>query len=357
MSGEESHLEPVDLEGRDVECGGHLLRSALSVCLVTGRPFRLRGLHERQESSGLRPQHLAYVRAAEALGGGTSEGAVVGSQELLFHPGVVRPGSYLLDTGGAGSAPLLFQCLFYPLALAGGGTLTLRGGTHVPCGPSYHYLAALWLPAVQAYGLEASLRLVHAGFPPEGAGEFRAEVSPVAQPPERVVLPARGTLQDIAVVSLVGGLPFGLAERQSRAAVAALRERGIYCHAENRPLHTLRSAGSATFIVAQFEHTVAGFTALGEKGGTPEEVGRRAAEALARFMESGGALEEHLADQLLMPAALLASGRLGPVSPGTTSYTTERVTEHLRVQAWVLERFLPVRIQVDPTGSVAVGPG
>ena len=356
MAGTDRHDGPVELDGSEGEGGGQILRSALSLSLITGRPFHMTNVRANRQPPGLRPQHLACVRGAEALGGGRSEGAAVGASELHFEPGPVRPGDYVLEVGTAGSTPLLFQCLFYPLALAGGGSLTLRGGTHLPHSPSYHYLAAVWLPVAKAYGMNASLRLVHAGFYPQGAGEFIAEVDPVREPPSRVDLPARGTLGDISVVSFVGGLPFGIAERQSKAAVAALRERGIYSQAENRPLSTTHSVGTVTFILVQFENTIAGFTALGKRGRPAEDVGREAAEEVARFMESGGALDEHLGDQILLPAALLAAGKLGPSTPGTTRYTTARVTEHLTTHARVLERFLPVRVTVDPAGTVEVSP-
>lgn len=355
MTGTDRPGAPVLLDGNEVEGGGQLLRSALSLSLITGRPFHLTRFRERHESPGLRPSHLACVRGAEAVSASTSQGAEVGSTELRFTPGPVRPGHYLLEAGSAGT-PVLFQCLFYPLALAGGGRLVLRGATHPPRGLDYQYLAGVWLPAVHAYGLHSSLRLLQAGFPPEGGGEFLADVRPPEAPPRLVDLPARGTLQDIAVSSFVGGLPFPLAGRQSHAAEAALRERGIYCHVENRPLPATRSAGSVTLIRAQFEFTLAGFTALGERGRPPEEVGREAAEAMARFMESGGALDEHLADQLLLPAALLAAGKLGPATPGTTRFTTSRLTGHLRTHARVAERFLPVRILLELGGAVEVHP-
>src|SRR5439155_11081692 len=252
--------------------------------------------------------------------------------------------------------PLLLQCLFFPLALAGGGRLTLRGGTHLPHSPVYHYLAAVWLPAVQAYGLSAELRLEQAGFYPQGGGEIGAVLAEPAQPPTLVELPARGTLADVGVTSYVAGLPLAIAERQGAAAVAALQRRGIYSHSENRPLKATHSRGTAVIIQAQFENTMVGFSALGERGRPAEQVGEDAAAQLGTFMEGAGALDPHLADQIIVPAALLAAGLLGDSRPGRTRFTTPEVTGHLTTNAEVLRRFLPqIRISVDAEkGEVAV---
>lgn len=352
----DSASDPVVLDGSEGEGGGQILRSALSASLITGRPFEIRNIRANRKPAGLRPQHLACVRGAEHISGATSEGAEVGASELRFVPGPVKPGDYTIEVGTAGSTPLLFQCLFFPLALAGGGELTLRGGTHLPHSPSYHYLSWVWLSAMRAYGLSAELHLKRAGFYPQGSGEFRASVAPPGIPPTRVELPARGTLSEMRITSMVGGLPLSIADRQAAAAEQVLRERGIAPEAENLPLPVGPSKGTVVFISAQFEHTIAGFTGLGERGVPAEQVGREAALLAAKFMEGAGALDEHLADQILMPAALLASGRLGDSSPAITRFTTAEVTEHLTTNARVLERFLPVRISVGAGGEVEVAP-
>jgi len=341
------------LDGSEGEGGGQILRTALSLALITARPFRIEQIRAQRKPPGLRPQHLACVRGAVAISGASCEGATVGSSELEFRPGLVRAGQYVLEVGTAGSAPLLFQCLYYPLALAGESQLTLRGGTHVPRSPSYHYLAWVWLPALAQFGFGGQLQLRHAGFYPEGAGEFRATIPAVSSASQQLQFPARGTLHDVDVTSFVGGLPFEVAERQARAAVAALRENGIACSAENLPLPTTRSAGTMVFIRAQFEHTVAGFTSLGERGRPAEAVGKEAAEQLAVFMESAGALDLHLADQILLPAGLLAAGLLpSPAAP--TLFSTAAVTPHLTTNGRVVEKFLPVRVEIQPEGRVTV---
>lgn len=344
------------LDGGEGEGGGQILRTALSLSLITGRPFRIDNVRAQRKPPGLRPQHLACVRGALAVSASQARGDEVGSSTLELDPGAVRSGDYELEVGTAGSSPLLLQCLYYPLALAGGAELLLRGGTHVPSSPSFHYLARVWLPAIRAWGFGGRLALSYAGFYPEGAGEWTASIPAAVSGPNRVDVPSRGKLEDVEVISMVAGLPFDIAERQAKAAVAALRERGVVANAQCVPLPTTRSRGSAVLVCAHFENTFAGFSALGEKGLAAEQVGRNVAKQLGHFMEGPGSIDEHLADQLLLPAALLAAGRLGAAAPASTHYRAQVRTEHLATNARVIERFLPVKIELSSADDVWVKP-
>jgi RNA 3'-terminal phosphate cyclase (ATP) len=136
----------------------------------------------------------------------------------------------------------------------------------------------------------------------------------------------------------------------------ALRERGVAAHLVKLPLPASRSAGGAVFIRAQFERTAAGFTGLTEKKARPEDAGRDAAIAFAGFLESGGALDQHLSDQILLPAALLAAGKLGESSPAMTRFSAERITDHLKTHAQVIEAFLPARVVCASETDVLVVP-
>jgi len=51
--------KPLILDGSEGEGGGQILRSALSLSLVTGWPFRITKIRGRRNPPGLRPQHLA----------------------------------------------------------------------------------------------------------------------------------------------------------------------------------------------------------------------------------------------------------------------------------------------------------
>jgi len=111
---------PIAVDGTLGEGGGQVLRSALSLSLLTGEPFHLSRIRANRERPGLRPQHLAAVQAAAQVSGARVNGDRVGSQEVAFAPGPVRPGDYVFDIGTAGATSLVLQTLLLPLALADG---------------------------------------------------------------------------------------------------------------------------------------------------------------------------------------------------------------------------------------------
>ncbi|MFY9973127.1 MAG: RNA 3'-terminal phosphate cyclase, partial [Chromatiaceae bacterium] len=60
---------PIPLDGAMGEGGGQVLRSALSLSLLTGIPFVLSRVRAGRDRPGLRPQHLTAVQAAAQVSG------------------------------------------------------------------------------------------------------------------------------------------------------------------------------------------------------------------------------------------------------------------------------------------------
>ncbi|BDG07629.1 RNA 3'-terminal phosphate cyclase [Anaeromyxobacter paludicola] len=355
--------QSIVLDGSAGEGGGQILRTALSLSAITGRPFEIHQLRANRLKPGLRPQHREAARAIALVTGGGVEGAEVGSSHLRFRPGgPVRPGDHTFDVGTAGSTPLLFQTLCWPLALAGEAShLTLRGGTHQDYSPTFHYLALVWAPAVARLGFRFELGLRAAGFYPEGGGEFTAVVEPAhAMPP--LDLRQRGTLREVEVVSMVAGLEFAVAERQAARAVRRLRDQGVPAEASCVPAPARLSTGAHLIVVGHFERCSSGHGALGGRGESPERTADEAVGEFHEFLSGAGAVDVHLGDQLLLPAALAAAGLLSP-PPGVvplTQFTVARVTPHLLTNAEVIRRFLDVEVTVSgepgQEGAVSAGP-
>lgn len=329
------------IDGAMGEGGGQIVRSALSLSLLTGKPFTIARIRAARPKPGLRPQHLAAVSAAARISHAQVEGDRVGSQWLSFAPGVIAPGSYHFDIGTAGATTLVLQTVLLPLALAAAGSrLTISGGTHVPWSPSFHYLDLHWRHFLARIGIDFGLTLQRAGFYPHGGGELLATL-PGAAHPRPLQLVRRGALRRIRGVSAVANLPLTIAERQRTQALRRLRQLAPQVATEIA-IDTLAaiSPGTMLLLLAEFEASQACFTALGERGKPAERVADEAADALAAFLGSDGAVEPWLADQLLLPLAL---------APGCSTLRTSAVTQHLLTNAAIIRRFLPVTIAVEAT--------
>ena len=329
--------------------GGQVLRSALALSAITGLPFEAHGLRDHRLAPGLRPQHREAVLAVARLCAAEVSGAEVGSTRLAFRPTApVTPGEWTFDAGEGGSATLLFQTVCWPLALAGGPSqVTVRGVTHQEHAPTFHDLALVWAPAVARLGFRFDLELQAAAFGAGGGGELGARVEPAhAMPP--LDLRHRGTLLEVQAVATVGGLSSAVAERLAERAERGLREIGVAGEVTSLPLPARGTAGCHLLLVASFERGRAGFGAVGDRGQAPERCAESAVAACERFLEGGAAVDACTADQLLLPAALLAAGR-PPAPPGVTPsvrYTVSAVTGHLLGCAEVARRYLDVEVAV-----------
>ena len=142
------------IDGSAGEGGGQILRSALSLSLVTGTPFRIDNIRGNRRKPGLLRQHLTAVEAAAVVGSAEVEGAVIGGRTLVFRPGAVRPGRFAFSVGTAGSATLVLQTILPALAAASSASeIRIEGGTHNPLAPPFEFFAEVFLPLLERAGV------------------------------------------------------------------------------------------------------------------------------------------------------------------------------------------------------------
>ena len=84
----------VKIDGGQGEGGGQVLRTSLSLSMVTGKPFQIDNIRAGRQRPGLLRQHLTAVEAAAAISNATVDGASLGSTRLTFTPGAIRGGEY-----------------------------------------------------------------------------------------------------------------------------------------------------------------------------------------------------------------------------------------------------------------------
>lgn len=335
----------LQIDGSIGEGGGQVLRTALTLSALTGQPVEIRNIRAGRPNPGLQPQHLTAVHAAAAICGARVEGAALGSQTLRFAPqSPPYPGEYVFDVtevagrGSAGAVGLVFQTVFLPLALAPGESLlVLRGGTHVPWAPSVDYLQEVFLPTVARMGLDAEIDLVAWGFYPVGGGEARVRIRGRSGPLSPLTLTERGSTRKVRGRAVVSNLPAHIPQRMADRARNLLARAGL--KADLQPLVTRGAGpGAGIFLVVDYEHVRAGFSAYGRKGVPAEQVAEEACRELLAHHESGAPVDPHLADQLLLPMALAA---------GTSRFITSAVTGHLLTNLTVIQAFLPIQTTVD----------
>lgn len=318
--------------------GGQVLRSALSLSMVTGQAFRIRQIRARRSRPGLLRQHLTAVMAAAEVCGARIAGAELGSQELRFEPGTIRSGEYRFAIGTAGSCTLVLQTLL-PALLQAPGTSRVRisGGTHNPLAPPADFLTRSWLPLMRRMGAGIELDLLRHGFVPAGGGEIDVTVQPSQLTP--LDLYERGALLSHQALALTAGLAPSVAERELNQVAKRLRWAPEMLHPIT--LDPARGPGNVLLLEYVFEQVTEVFSAFGQVLLRAEKVADTAINQAADWLRSDAAVAEHLADQLLLPMALAGSG----------SFTTPRMTEHLHSNIAVIERFLPVTIECSEEGA------
>jgi len=325
------------IDGSRGEGGGQILRSSLALALVTGEPFRAVQIRAGRRKPGLLNQHLTAVRAAEEISGARVEGACLGSRELSFTPGSVRPGDYRFDVGSAGSATLVLQTILPALAgAAGPSRLVLVGGTHNPFSPPFDFLQRVFLPLLARMGPRVEAALDQPGFYPAGGGRFRVEVQPA--PLARLELLERGAVRERRARALVARLPRAVGQREVGRVGSALG----WGEAELRS-EEVKSAGpgNALMLEVASEGITELFTSFGERGVSAEAVADRAVAQVRRYFAAGVPVGDQLADQLLLPLALAGGGVFRTLEPSS----------HTRTNLEVLRTFLQLEVRMEELGT------
>ena len=344
----------IEIDGSYGEGGGQVLRTSLALAILTQQPARISRIRAGRRKPGLAPQHLTVVRALASLCDADVQGDAIGSTELVFQPrSPVEAGDYQFDVaqasrgGSAGAVTLILQALLYPLLSAPSVShLTLQGGTHVAWSPPFDYLMHVYFPMISRMGVQIASQLERSGFYPAGGGQLMSTIAGQnlsAQDGNELVslrplmLETRGELQQVTAVVTLSHLPSHIAQRMLERVQAGLGDTAPAIAVEMNNVDG-SGPGVSLCLVADYAHVLAGFSVLGEKGKSSERVAEEACQALLEHHATGLAVEEHLADQLLLPMAL-ARGRSG--------FYTSCVTQHLLTNAHIIRHFVPAHIEID----------
>jgi len=329
----------IEIDGSEGEGGGQILRSSLSLAICTQQPFRIVNIRANREQPGLRRQHLTAVNAAARICNAEVDGAALASRALTFRPRRLMAGDYSFDIGTAGSCTLVFQTVLPALLTAAGEShVRIMGGTHNNGSPPFDFLARSFLPLLARMGADVELTLERYGFYPRGGGEIRARIASAKQL-GAMDLAARGALLRGFAEAYVAAIPLHVAQRE----LEVIRHRLGFMPSDLllQALPNDAGPGNAVTITLEHECVTEVFTGFGEKGVPAEVIAERAVEGARVYLAGGASVDEHLADQLLLPMALGSGG----------SFTARTVTPHVHSNAVVIERFTGRKVTIVPAGD------
>jgi RNA 3'-terminal phosphate cyclase (ATP) len=334
-------METIRIDGSMGEGGGQVLRTSLTLAILTGRRLHIENIRANRPKPGLGKQHLVCVEAAGEVCGAKYTGVKPGSTSLDFEPGKIKPGEYRFDIGSAGSASLVIQTILPVLFKADGpSTVTVTGGTHNPWSPPYDFLKLSFLPAIAEAGFYADCELLRHGFYPAGGGKVAFDIKPRENNPEKTIDLCQPMVNPrIYTIVYTAKLPNRVVQRQRRL----LSESGLSL-AGFEHIEVVDSNGPGNCVVLRIagHNRAIVFTGFGSKGKPSEKVIGEVVSEAREFLTSGAAIDHYLADQLLIYMAMQRAGR----------FVTNKLSSHLTTNIEVIKRYLSVDFAISKRGDV-----
>lgn len=339
-------LSEAVVDGSYGEGGGQILRTAVALSAVIGRPVKVIKIRAGRPNPGLRPQHVGTLKIIATMCDAEVEGLNVGSAAILFKPKKLAAREMRYDIGSAGAITLLLQVAVIVAARAEQRcSFEIVGGTDVKWSPTIDYFNYVYIPALKALGIRAKLAVERRGYYPKGGGLVKVEVERAESIKPLVLIEQPASPAN--VISVCSQLPLDVAKRQLNSALNILHQHKIQLGGVKSSVESALSAGTSITIysVDECKGTYLGADAIGERGKPAEKVGREAAERFLFEWSAQAAVDSHLADMLVLPLSL---------AEGASTYTTSKLTQHLETNLYVVSRLTGCTYELNKLRSSAV---
>ncbi|TMP38820.1 RNA 3'-terminal phosphate cyclase [Pseudoalteromonas citrea] len=332
------------IDGAQGEGGGQVLRTALTLSILTQRKIEFINIRAGRKKPGLLRQHLTSVLAAQAVCKAEVDGVELGSSRIRFSPGEIKAGNFEFAIGTAGSTALVCQTILPVLALAAErSTVLFEGGTHNGMSPSLSFLQQSFFPILALMGVRCKVDVYSLGFYPAGGGKWQITIEPTAAfNPIQIVDSGShfaNKIESCAIHALLSALPKRIGDTEVATAKKLLDWQQVSSSVQQ--VSSQGPGNSFQLSIASSTHRSV-FEVIGERGLAAKEVARRAAARVSTFIEAHAAIEEQLADQLLLPIALAGSGSFTTTKPSLHTITNIDVIKQVLGKVFVVEQLTEV---------------
>lgn len=334
-------MELVEIDGSYGSGGGQIIRTALALSALTCKAFHIKNIRAKRKNPGLAAQHLSCINAVAKLCNAKTKNVFISSTELFFEPCNIEIKNLKIDIGTAGSISLVLQALMPALtAIDKEIEIQITGGTDVKMAPSIDYMKNVLLKLLSKLNYNAEIQVVKRGFYPKGNGLVLFKFKPAKLTSYNFT--ERGKLVKIEGSSIASMQleKAKVAERQASEAERLLVALNLQIKINHHYAESL-STGSIITLWLNTENSIIGGSSIGEKGKTSEEVAREAASSLMNEIKSDAVVDFHAADQLLPYLALIEG-----------SLKTSKISEHVKTNAWVIEKFLPIKFEISEKQNI-----
>ncbi|MGO9566359.1 MAG: RNA 3'-terminal phosphate cyclase [Desulfomonilaceae bacterium] len=332
----------IEIDGSMHSGSGTLLRYAVALATLTGQPLHMIRIRAKRPKPGLRAQHLNAVISCCAISQGRVEGAEVGSQEIVYRPGdAVKGGDFEFDIGTAGSAAMAAFTLIPPCLFARETSrLTITGGLFQDFAPSFFHMQKVLVPMLVRMGADVRLEMLRPGYVPKGGGRLTMTINPGRSPLKPLRMMKQGIVETILGIALSSHLAEqSVSRRMADACAAILRKRGYAPDIRVMEDSTAAQRGAALTLWGQTDGgCLLGSDQAGKPGRKSEAIADFVARSLLKDLDTGATTDRHLADQLILFAALAG---------GTTEYTIPALTEHVTANLWLVQKMLGVEAHLE----------
>ncbi len=323
----------IEIDGK--EAGGQLVRTAVALSAITGKPCKITNIRGARPEPGLKAQHLEGISAIADWCGAEVKGLEMGSRELEFFPKKFEPRDIEIKISTAGSIGLVIQALLIcatkfskPAKIKFSG-----GGTWGKWAPPVLYLEKVFSKVA---GINFEVKISCEGFYPKGGAQVEAVLHPIEK--KEIEILEHGKLENLEIFSVSSAelQKAKVSERQADAAKKFLAEKFSVPISAHINYSSSESLGTGILIVGKCENSILGADSIGELKVSAEEVGKRAAKDFLNEF-ANGAVDRHAADMLMPYMALAGNGKI----------QTSEITQHIITSADLIEKFLPVKFSID----------
>jgi RNA 3'-terminal phosphate cyclase (ATP) len=324
----------IHIDGSAKSGSGTIVRCSVALASLLGEELHITNIRARRDKPGLRPQHLASVKACADMCGAQMTGAVMDSMELVYKPRHnLKGGHYQWDIGTAGSTTLLVMSLL-PMAIFAEEETILRvsGGLFQDFAPSAHHMQYVLLPTLAKMGISATVKIIRPGYVPRGGGIIQVDIKTVAKEIKPLVRLEQGKVTSIHGIALSSHLKEArVSQRMADECQKSLAKKGSRAQIETMWDESSLQAGASLAIWVETDSgCLLGADQTGARGRSSESIGRYVAQTLLEDLATGATVDRYLSDQMII---------YGTLASGTTEYRIPRFTEHVDANLWLVEQF------------------